>query len=362
MVHLMHVFSLVFAVLTSVNVFLHVVFLGWFKKRKRLGALVGLVLAGLNFYGMREIISTSGMALMTFSAALIGLDLIGLVLRIFPKGRAHAFYRKWKRRGLAFLIAALYVVYGLINIHIVRKTEYAFENENVKGVLTVSVVSDSHLGTAMDAAKLLTVARDAVAEGADLLVLAGDIVDENTEKEEFLRFAEGMKAVHAPKGVYFVFGNHDAPHWGTSITRPEMEAALSASGVTVLTDESILLDGWLRVCGRKDANDERMTPEALLSGAEPDNEFILMIDHQPAQTKACAEAGADLLVSGHTHNGQIFPVNLISLLLEVNEIEYGHKQIGSMHAVVSSGVSGWGSAFRTAGRSEYVMIEIRGIK
>lgn len=356
MYQLARLLSNVLGVMTSVNVFAHVFFLSYFNRKKLVAALVGLALAGLNFYGTREVFSTSGMALLNFSAALIGMDLIGIALRLFAKGRPHAVYKKWIGRGLAFFVAGVYVAYGLINIHVVRKTEYTFENANVKEEMTIGLVSDSHLGAAMDDEKLLSVLNEVIAEGADILVLAGDIVDESTDKEMFLRFAEGMKKIRAPKGVYFVFGNHDASRYGGNLSRPEMESALTLSGVTVLTDESILLDGWLRICGRKDANGDRIKPEELLSGADTENEFVVLIDHQPAQTKQCAEAGADLMLSGHTHNGQVFPVNIISVLFDINEIEYGHKKIGDMNAVVSSGVAGWGSAFRTAGRSEYVII------
>ena len=358
MFHLVRVFSNVIGLLASINVFGHVYRLGYFNRKKWLGAVIALLAAGLNFYGMREVFSTSGMALLTFSAALIGMDLIGLILRVFGKGNPHAFYRRLKKRGLAFLIAGIYVAYGLVNVHVVRETAYAFENDSAMEPLTIALVSDSHLGTVMDDEKLLSVLRKTVSSGADLIVLAGDIVDESTEKNMFLRFAEGMKEIRAPKGVYFVFGNHDASRYGGALTRMEMETALALSGVTVLTDESVLLDGWLRIVGRKDANDERMDAFELLKSADRDKEFIVLIDHQPAQTQACAEAGVDLMLSGHTHNGQIFPVNLISVLMNINEIEYGHKKIGDMDAVVSSGVAGWGSAFRTAGKSEYVMIDI----
>ena len=358
MIHLVSVFSNVLGALTSVNVFLHVCFLGVHKKMKLLWTLIALALAGLNFYGMRNVFSTPGMALLTVSAVLIEMDLIGLIIRIFGKTRVYAFYRKLIRCGFAFLIAAVYAAYGLINFHIVRKTQYTFENAKVPEALSVGVVSDSHMGNGMDDEKLLSVIRTVVDDGADVLVLAGDIVDENTERDMFLRFAEDMKTVRAPKGIYFVFGNHDASRWSRNITRAEMEEALTLAGVTVLTDESVLLDDWLRIAGRKDANDDRLPPDRLLSGADVKNEFILMIDHQPAETKALSEAGVNLLLSGHTHNGQIFPVNLISRVFGINEIEYGQKKIGSMNAVVSSGVSGWGSAFRTAGKSEYVLIKV----
>lgn len=358
MVQLVSVFSNVLGALTSINVFLHVWFLGYYNRKKLIRFLIGLALAGLNFYGTREIFSTPGMALLTFSAALIGMDLIGLLIRLFGKSRLHAFYRKMIRRGFAFLAAFLYVVYGLVNFHAVRKTEYSVESANAPRPFIVGLVSDSHMGTAMDDEKLVSIIRRVIDDGADVLVLAGDIVDENTERDMFLRFAEDMKTVRAPKGIYFVFGNHDASRWSRNITRAEMEEALTLAGVTVLTDESVLLDDWLRIAGRKDANDDRLPPDRLLSGADVKNEFILMIDHQPAETKALSEAGANLLVSGHTHNGQIFPVNLISRVFGINEIEYGQKKIGSMNAVVSSGVSGWGSAFRTAGKSEYVLIKV----
>ena len=358
MVHLFSVFSKVIALITGVNVFLHVLFLSCFNRKKWLGALAGLVLGGLAAYLMRDIFTTTGMAMLNFSAALIGMDLIGLFLRLFGKGNPHAFYKKWKRRGLALFVAAVYTAYGLVNIHVVRRTEYELINANVPDKMKIGLVSDSHLGTAMDDEKLLAVILNVIDEGADIVVLAGDIVDERTDKEMFLRFAEGMKAVRAPKGVYFVFGNHDASRYGGNITRLEMETAFALSGVTVLTDESVLIDEWLRIVGRDDANRDRKEIGALLENADLEKEFILLIDHQPAETAASSLSGADLLLSGHTHNGQIFPINLISELFMINEIKYGHKKIGDMDAVVSSGVAGWGSAFRTAGRSEYVIINV----
>ena len=214
MIHLVSVFSNVLGVLTSVNVFLHVCFLRYFNRKKPIRILIALALAGLNFWGTRNVFSTPGMALLNFSAALIGMDLIGLVIRIFGKTRVYAFYRKLIKCGFAFLVAVVYAAYGLINFHIVRKTEYTFASEKVPEALTVGVVSDSHMGNGMDDEKLLSVIRKAVDDGADILVLAGDIVDESTEREMFFRFAEGMKSIRAPKGIYFVFGNHDASRWG----------------------------------------------------------------------------------------------------------------------------------------------------
>ena len=98
------------------------------------------------------------------------------------------------------------MVYGLVNFHAVRKTEYSVESANAPRPFIVGLVSDSHMGTAMDDEKLVSIIRRVIDDGADVLVLAGDIVDENTERDMFLRFAEDMKTVRAPKGIYFVFG------------------------------------------------------------------------------------------------------------------------------------------------------------
>ena len=359
MVHLFQVFGTVVNILLSVNLFVHIWLLGWFQKKKRAGASVALIAAGLSIFVGKNLFSTAGMALLTLNMVLIAFDIFVWILKIFGKGNPYAFFKKWKKRGLAFLCAALYCAYGLINVHIVRETTYSFENASVPGSFTVAVVSDAHLGTVIHADNLASKIEKAISSGAEIVVLAGDIVDESTDRNEFLDFARMMQSVRAPKGIYFVFGNHDASHYGGNITRSDMETELSKAGITVLTDEGIVLDGWLRIIGREDANRDRKEPSELLKGANPESELILMIDHQPAETRQCAEMGVDLLVSGHTHNGQIFPVNWLSVLLNINEIEYGHKQIDDMHAVVSSGIAGWASAFRTAGKSEYVIITLK---
>ena len=136
---------------------------------------------------------------------------------------------------------------------------------------------------------------------------------------------------------------------------------LADAGVTVLNDEAVRADAHFVVAGRKPAGDpERLSAREILQNADPEKDFILMIDHQPADLQSCADAGVGLHVSGHTHNGQIWPMNLIARLFRFNAVEYGRAAFGSMTAVVSSGVGGWKFTFRTAGHSEYVRITIHG--
>jgi len=357
--------SMVFAVLFSVNILFHVRSLGGFRalSRKRKGAayLAALPFAIMNFIFMQDVFSTAWMSLAHLSIVLIAFDILSLAIRLF--GKDTAFRKQWlklMRRGLAFFAAAFLIAYGLINIHIVRRTEYTIRNDAARENITIGLISDTHLGNAMDVQGLEKVIDRAVSDGAELLILAGDLVDEGTGREMFDEMCRMLSEKRAPKGILFVFGNHDGSRYGGDLTREDIDQALTDAGVTVLTDESILLDGWLRAAGRRDANErDRLSPEALLADADTEREFILMADHQPAEIEAASAAGVDLLVSGHTHNGQVWPGGWLSEVLKINEIEYGHERIGDMDAVVSSGASGWGFAFRTSGRSEYVLIHVR---
>ena len=72
------------------------------------------------------------------------------------------------------------------------------------------------------------------------------------------------------------------------------------------------------------------------------------------------EYNFDIALSGHTHNGQIWPVGLVSESFEINEMTYGIQQMEGYHIIVSSGMAGWGYPFRTSGSSEYVMVDIQG--
>ena len=358
--------SIIIGVLCSVNVFFHIKGLSFIRilgeKKRILPYIAALIFACLNMYFMREAFSTVWMALIHVSLSLIACDVISLVIRLF--GRDTKVRRVWKKlmgAGLAFALSALVIAYGLINMAVVRETRYTLVNRNVQGSIVIGLISDVHLGTAMDAEKFDRVLERTLEAGAEIIVLAGDIVDEGTTQAEFDTLCEYLSARRAPKGTYYVYGNHDASRYSGILTKDAIEQALTKAGVTVLTDESIFIDGWLRIAGRKDANDrKRLSAKELLKDADAESEFIVLIDHQPAQTASCAEAGADLLLSGHTHNGQIWPIGPLSKLLKINEIEYGHEEIGDMDAIVSSGAAGWACAFRTGGRSEYVIIDVSG--
>ena len=109
---------------------------------------------------------------------------------------------------------------------------------------------------------------------------------------------------------------------------------------------------------RRGSDGGRAEIAELVGDIDNDN-FIVTLDHQPHGYDENAEAGVDLILSGHTHGGQIFPANLLFDLFKLNDLNYGYKRIdNNCQAIVTSGLAGWGFPVKTAAPAEYVIIEV----
>ena len=182
------------------------------------------------------------------------------------------------------------------------------------------------------------------------------------EPEELDAFCRLFGELDAPLGKYYVLGNHDLfHHWREpSFGRAELERGFAAAGVRILEDTSVLLPCGVRVVGRKDylyTNGSRFTAAQLMPGG-PDDHYTVWLDHEPRDFKTAAAAGADLILSGHTHGGQVWPAGAVGMVAK-NERNYGRKHITDRcDAIVSGGTGTWGYKFRTQGRTEIVCAEI----
>ena len=238
------------------------------------------------------------------------------------------------------------------------------------GRLTIVQVSDVHprACAAMDHTRIPELKAKIEACRPDLLVLTGDIFDEFTEPEELDAFCKLFGELDAPLGKYYVLGNHDLfHHWREpSYGRADLEGAFARAHIRILEDVSQLAyvgkDATpVRIVGRKDwlyTQGNRFTPAQLMPNG-PDNVYTILLDHEPRELKADAAAGANLILSGHTHGGQIWPTGLVAKLFRYNELNYGMKQITpACAAIVSGGTGTWGYKIRTEGKTELVMVEI----
>ena len=126
----------------------------------------------------------------------------------------------------------------------------------------------------------------------------------------------------------------------------------------ILEDEIVSLPGGYTLLGRQDASvRNRASMETLMELADPGS-YTIVLDHQPGDYDVQAEAGADLVLSGHTHGGQMLPVTYVGQWMGLNDRTYGHERRDSTDFIVSSGISSWELKFKTGCFSEYVIIDI----
>lgn len=261
---------------------------------------------------------------------------------------------------VSLLLLAIVFAYGFYNIKDVRRTHYSVEaGEKAADGFRIVQISDLHMGTTMGTEELKTYCRQIEKEKPDLLALTGDIFDESTARSEMQEAARLLGGIQTTYGTYYIFGNHDynlytqTPYY----TRDELKDTMEKEGIRVLEDEVTKAADWLTVIGRTDASLDRAEISSLMDQADSDS-FFLLLDHQPEDLDENKAAGVNLQLSGHTHAGQIWPTGQLGSLFGVTELNYGYREDGAYHVIVSSGIGGWGYAIRTGGHSEYVVIDV----
>ncbi|WP_281889765.1 metallophosphoesterase [Paenibacillus sp. YYML68] len=259
------------------------------------------------------------------------------------------------------VVLAVLAVIGLRNAWspVVRRYELTIAKRLAgRQELRVAVASDLHLGTMVGTRHLRRLVRQVEAMKPDLILLPGDVLDDSIEPFVQERMEGVMQQLRAPLGVYAVLGNHE--YIGGHVN--EYVERMKAIGIEVLLDRTVELEGGLVIAGRKDyaverfAKSARLTVSELLDGIDRTKPIVLL-DHQPYKLDKAAEAGADIMLSGHTHRGQMMPNHLITRRLF--ELDWGYVRKGSMHALVSSGFGFWGPPMRIGSRSELLQLDIR---
>ncbi len=259
------------------------------------------------------------------------------------------------------LIVALFMIvllYGYMNVYRFVATEYAIStSKEVPEGYKIIMISDLHYAAIYDVEELQKVQQQIQSEAPDMVVLAGDIVDEGTTKEQMEEAFAILGELEVPDGIYYVYGNHDRQCYTRqpNYTSEELDEVLCQNGICVLADTYVEIDDWLTLAGREDYTGVRKSVKALLEGADMEN-YLLMIDHQPVQYQENADAGVDLILSGHTHAGQIMSEGYYKLLMQSVDNYYGYMRLNDMQAIVSSGIAGWGYPLRLKEHAEYVVV------
>jgi predicted MPP superfamily phosphohydrolase len=257
------------------------------------------------------------------------------------------------------VLLAVFLVWGSRNAWstVVRTHHLSVDKSIGTSVpLTVAVASDLHLGNIVGNRHLRRMVSEINAMNPDIVLLAGDVLDDSIEP--FIRngMEQQLKQLKARYGVYAVLGNHE--YYGGSIS--QYSEVMESIGIRLLQDEIVETAG-VYVVGRKDKTAEsmeaggRMSVDTLLSGLDR-SKPIIMMDHQPTGFDLASRAGVDVLLSGHTHRGQIAPNHWITKRLF--ELDWGYLLKDKLHVIVSSGYGTWGPPIRLASRSELIRLEV----
>lgn len=249
---------------------------------------------------------------------------------------------------LVIFIAGTYMAFSPVVRH---KTIHINKDSGSLRELTLVLASDFHLGLLSNKKHLKRFVNLANSEKPDLVLLAGDLVDDDPIWFVKDGMAEVMRQLKTTYGVFGVVGNHE--YYGRKI--PLLVEEMREAGVRMLLDETICVENAFYVTGREDATNGKRKALVDLKPEKGELPWFVM-DHTPFDLNTPANLEVDVHVSGHTHLGQMWPNHLFTRRLF--ELDYGYKRKGLMHAFVSSGFGFWGPPLRLGSRSELWSIKI----
>ena len=269
----------------------------------------------------------------------------------------------------AILFVTGMCIYGMVHTVHIYTTRYEVPSKK-DAHLKIALVADLHLGYSIGSHQMEEMVEKINAEEPDVVVIAGDIFDNEYDAiYEPDRVADLLAGLKSRYGTYACYGNHDLDEKilaGFTFETKEERVAdrrfgefLDRAKIHLLEDDVVCIDDAFYLAGRKDPDrirktqETRDTPSELLTGLDQSLP-VFVIDHQPSELTELAEAGADLDLGGHTHDGQLFPGNILTGLMWENAC--GMKKVGDMYSIVTSGVGLWGPPMRIGTKAEVVII------
>ncbi|MCL2162738.1 MAG: metallophosphoesterase [Betaproteobacteria bacterium] len=224
--------------------------------------------------------------------------------------------------------------------------------------LRVVALSDLHLGRLASVDFLSGVVDRIEPLSPDIVLFLGDILEYDFDPSEAPAAAAVLQRLKPRLGIWGVMGNHEYIDGRGKLN----ERLLNEIGIRTLIDQWELLGERpgekILLIGRKDRSWGRKPVEKVIENVpEEDRDALkILLDHQPTDLEGAEKAGVHLQLSGHSHNGQFFPLNFVVPFLYENA--YGHYVRGQTHYWVTSGVGAWGPRVRTTGRPEIMLINL----
>ena len=260
--------------------------------------------------------------------------------------------------GTTLLATAFAIWWGLTRLAI-RRIEVPLPHlpTGLDG-FTIAHLSDLHLDLVHGEEWLTSIVEKTNALKPDLIAITGDLAEGSVA--QFGKETEPLRRLAAPEGVFFVTGNHEYYH--------DLEGwlqLLDDFGIRVLRNERVAIgegNGGFDLAGVDDHEGNRIAPghgpdlEKALKGREPKRALVLLA-HQPRIMEEASRQGVSLVLSGHTHGGQIWPFSYLVYLSQ--PYVRGLKELRGTKLYLSSGTGFWGPPMRLGTTAEIAMITLR---
>lgn len=261
---------------------------------------------------------------------------------------------------IVIVISSVLVFAGHLNTYFPAIRKYEIPINKSAGSLkelNIAVASDIHLGTIIGRKKMEMFAEKINSLKPDIILLPGDIIDEDIAPVLEDNMGSSLEMLKAKYGVYAVTGNHE--YIGGAEKAVEF---LEKHKIKIIRDTSVFIDNSFYVAGREDYSSANFggKPRKILKDVIENVNFdfpVILMDHQPFNLDEARKTGVDLQLSGHTHHGQLWPLNLITAL--VYEKSWGFLKKGNTNYYISSGLGGWGPPVRTVNRPEIIHIKLK---
>ena len=315
---------------------------------------------------IKTVLMSVGFCWMGIFVYLLLFTLLGdLAHVIFKLCRAKFIFHARYRGICAILVVSLALsvsVYGFCNARCIQKVDYNVSMTHGEDISDINIVmvSDLHLGSVGSESRLEDIAEQINAQKPDLVCIAGDFLDTDFGSIVDVDAAKAtLKKLNSTYGVYACLGNHDAGE-----TFAQMKEFLKDSNVTLLSEDYRIIDNRFALVGRADASPiggyGKEGRGALSDFFAPSAEMpVIVMEHNPARIGEYSGSNY-LILSGHTHEGQMFPASIITGLMYEVDHGYYQKDENSPHVIVSSGIGYWGMPMRVGTNSEIVSISISG--
>lgn len=216
--------------------------------------------------------------------------------------------------------------------------------------MKIALLSDSHLGLGVSLHRFDKALTRLEAEQPDVLLALGDIFEYGPHREDY---AQRLARFNASLGKYGVLGNHEY-----YVGYGDSKDFFKESGLILLENTTAQLPNGIQVAGLKDIHTAHVTADEVanvLNTLSKDSPIILL-SHTPKYAEVAAENGADLMFSGHTHNGQIWPFKYL-VRLQFPRV-YGLFDVNGMKFYITSGMFYWGIPLRFLAPAELPIIEV----